>query len=242
MAILWIREERTKNAGIVDIAWSWGLGAVALVMAATQAGDLVRRVMIAVMGGIWAFRLGFYLWSRVGHEKEDVRYQSLREKWGANASIKFFMFFQFQALLVALFAIPFVVVSNLKFENQIRIWDWLAVAIWVIAVGGETIADRQLSVFRARLDSKGKTCQEGLWKYSRHPNYFFEWLHWFSYVAIAAGSPYGWIAWWGPIFMLLFLIKITGIPLTEERLKISRPDYADYQQRTSAFIPWFRKN
>jgi steroid 5-alpha reductase family enzyme len=90
--------------------------------------------------------------------------------------------------------------------------------------------------------NRGKTCQEGLWRYSRHPNYFFEWLHWFAYVSWAAGSGLEWLAWMGPVIMLWFLVKVTGIPASEaQSLKSRGEEYREYQRRTSAFIPWFRK-
>jgi steroid 5-alpha reductase family enzyme len=103
------------------------------------------------------------------------------------------------------------------------------------------LADRQLARFKRRPESRGKTCREGWWRYSRHPNYFFEWLHWWSYVLLAAGSPWWVLTLIGPALMLLFLFKVTGIPATEAQASVSRSDYAEYRRTTSAFIPWFPK-
>ena len=111
-----------------------------------------------------------------------------------------------------------------------------------MAVLGETIADRQLARFRADPENRGKTCNQGLWRYSRHPNYFFEWIHWFAYIFLAVGSPHWWLALLGPLVMAVFLLKITGIPYTElQSLKSKGESYREYQRTTSAFIPWFPK-
>jgi len=148
------------------------------------------------------------------------------------------VFFQVQALWSVLFSLPFLPVAFSRAAAPAW-YDVAGVAVWLVAVGGEAVADRQLARFRRRPDSGGTTCREGLWRYSRHPNYFFEWVHWFAYVFLALGSPYVWVALWGPVVMLLFLFKLTGIPYTEKRALASRgEDYRRYQQTTSVFVPW----
>jgi len=120
--------------------------------------------------------------------------------------------------------------------------DLLAVGVFLVSVAGEAIADRQLAGFRADPANRGKTCRTGLWRYSRHPNYFFEWVHWWSYVLLGLGSPYWLVTILGPALMLVFLFKITGIPATEERALLTRgEDYRNYQRTTSPFFPWFPK-
>ena len=209
--------------------------------AATGTGDVGRRVLLALLGGTWGLRLALYLIMRSVGRPEDGRYAILRKKWGDSASRSFFFFYQAQASWVVLFAIPFLVVSR----NARPLWVWydfVAVAIWIAAVAGEAVADAQLNRFRAKTDQQGKTCRIGLWKYSRHPNYFFEWLHWFTYVLLAIGWKWWWVSLSGPVVMLLFLYKVTGIPYTEKRALQSRgDDYRRYQQSTSSFIPWFPK-
>jgi steroid 5-alpha reductase family enzyme len=137
-----------------------------------------------------------------------------------------------------MFSIPFVPVVYNK-----TTWGWsdyAGIIVWLIAVIGETTADRQLARFRSKPENQGKTCRIGLWNYSRHPNYFFEWIHWFTYVFLGIGSPYWWATLLGPVLMLIFLYKITGIPYTEKRaLQTRGEDYRQYQQTTSPFIPWF---
>ncbi|HQW59062.1 MAG TPA: DUF1295 domain-containing protein [Thermomonas sp.] len=235
------RWQRTRaNAGIVDVVWSFGVGGAAVLAAATGGGALLPRALLAVLGGLWGLRLGLYLWHRVRGEAEDGRYAQLRLRWG-NDQRKWFAMFQFQALLIALFSLPFLAVA----ANPSAAWNaWFVagIAMWLASVGGEAIADRQLADFRANPASKGKTCRAGLWRYSRHPNYFFEWLHWFAYVLLAIGSPIAWLAWAGPVVMYVFLRWISGIPYTEaQALRTRGEDYARYQRSTPMLIPWFPK-
>ena len=148
--------------------------------------------------------------------------------------------YQFQALLVAALATPIYAAMG-QIGSQFRIWDALGIAVWIAAVFGEALSDRQLHAFLKIPENKGRTCQIGLWKYSRHPNYFFEWLHWWAYVLFAVGADNFALSLIGPALMLWFLIKVTGIPATEKQALRSRSDYAEYQKRTSAFIPWLQK-
>lgn len=235
----WRWQKQRDNAGIVDVLWACGLAGSALLLALLGEGAARPRLLLGVMGGVWGLRLAWHLWHRVRSEPEDGRYRHLREYWGGR-HWKFFAFFQFQALLVVLFALPFLAVSfNPDAEP---VWLLLGVLIWVGSVAGEAVADRQLAAFRADPANRGRTCRSGLWRYSRHPNYFFEWLHWFAYVALAVGSPIAWLAWMGPVVMFVFLRWISGIPYTEAQALRSRgDDYRQYQSTTPMLIPWFPK-
>ena len=127
-------------------------------------------------------------------------------------------------------------------DQQFVVYDIVGAGLWLIGLAGESLADAQLRRFKARPESKGKTCREGLWNYSRHPNYFFEWLIWIGYGILALGAPWGWLGMISPLAILYILTRLTGIPLTEEQAIRSRgDDYRDYQRTTSAFIPWFKK-
>jgi steroid 5-alpha reductase family enzyme len=237
MTALWLRQLRTHNATSVDAGWSVGLGVLAAGYAVVSAGDVSRRVLVAVLACIWATRLAWHLISdRVLGRPEDGRYRAMREHWGTGAPGFFFLFYQGQALVATLFSLPVLVAMQ---DGPLDGWSLAGVVVWVIAVSGETIADRQLARFRADPGNKGKTCRVGLWRYSRHPNYFFEWTHWFAYVLIAHGA---WLTWLGPAVMFLFLFRLTGIPYTEQQSLRSRgDDYRAYQRETSVFIPWFPK-
>lgn len=233
----WAWQRRKTNAGIVDVLWSVGVGGAAVWSALAGSGAGATRAVLAVLGGLWGGRLALHLWRRVRGEPEDGRYRALRAHWHGHQG-KFFGFFQFQAFLVAVFAVPFVAVA----ANPVASAGWIGVAvvIWVVGVAGESLADRQLARFRADPGNRGKTCREGFWRYSRHPNYFFEWLHWFAYVALAVGSPVGWLAWSGPLVMFLFLRFVSGVPYTETQALRSRGDeYRRYQRDTPMFFPWF---
>lgn len=236
----WVWQKRRDNAGIVDVIWSFGVGGAAVLFAVLGDGALLPRVLLGGLGGVWGIRLGWHLWHRVSREAEDGRYRNLREHWGGN-QLYFFLFFQFQALLIVLFALPFLAVAR---NPVAAVTPWLVagVAVWLLSVVGEGIADRQLARFRENPANKGKTCREGLWRYSRHPNYFFEWLHWFAYVLLAAGSPWFWLSAAGPVVMYLFLRYVSGIPYTEAQALRSRgDDYRRYQQTTPMLFPWFPK-
>jgi steroid 5-alpha reductase family enzyme len=204
--------------------------------AALGTGALPPRLLLAAGGALWGGRLAWHLWQRVRLEGEDGRYRYLRSHW-QGSQLKWFAFFQLQAGLVVLFSVPFVIAAA---NGATRPgWLALAVAIWCASVGGEALADSQLARFRAHPANRGRTCDQGLWRYSRHPNYFFEWLHWFSYVALAAGAAAGWAALVGPVVMLVFLRFVSGIPFTEaQALRTRGEDYRAYQQRTSMLFPW----
>ncbi len=235
--VLWIIQVVRRDAGVVDIGWTAGVGAMAVYLAVIGDGWLPRRVLLGAMGGIWAARLVWYiLTDRILTEEEDSRYQRLRAMWGTRAHAWFFVFFTSQSLLVVLFAIPFLPGANKV--SGFSVFDALAVGIWLLAMGGEWLADAQLARFRANPANKGKVCQVGLWNWSRHPNYFFEWLHWFAYVALAVGAPGFWWSLIGPVAMYVFLMKITGIPHVEREAVAKRGEaYREYQRTTSRLIP-----
>ena len=241
MTLGWRWQRRRENAGIVDVLWSACVGGSAILLAVLGDGAWQARTTLAVLGGLWGARLALHLWHRVRSEPEDGRYRYLREHWQGHQG-KFFLFFMAQALLVVLFALPFAAAARSPVDAA---WPWivLAVAIWVGSVAGEAIADRQLARFRADPANRGRTCREGLWRYSRHPNYFFEWLHWFAYVLLAVGSPIAWLAWSGPVVMYVFLRWISGIPYTEAQALRTRGDeYREYQRTTPMLFPWFPKS
>lgn len=240
MALGWRWQRRRGNAGIVDVLWSACLGGAAVLIAILGTGTFAPRLALALLGGLWGTRLAWHLWRRVHGATEDGRYQALRERWHGDQR-KFFAFFQLQAALVVLFTLPFVAMATNTQAHPLILGA--GVAVWIIAAAGESIADAQLARFRADAANRGKTCRAGLWRYSRHPNYFFEWLHWFTYVLLAIGSPLWWLAWTGPVVMFLFLRFVSGIPFTEQQaLRTRGDDYRAYQHETSMLIPWVPKN
>ncbi len=239
MVLLWIIHLAIKNAAIVDAGWAGGLALLGVLYAAIGNGYPLRKWLIAGMAFIWGMRLALHLlFDRIIGKEEEGRYQQLRKEWKTSIPLKFFFFFEFQALLNLILATPFLLACRNN-DPQISILEWAGVAIWLIALGGEAIADQQLKRFKSDPQNKGKVCRTGLWNYSRHPNYFFEWLVWIAYFTFAMASPYGWISIVCPAIILYLLFKITGIPATEaQALRTKGEAYREYQQSTSAFVPW----
>ena len=237
MAVVWAISMRVRNIGYVDVAWAGLMAVAALLVGTLGEGAELPRGLVALFGSLWGTRLCLHLLTRVLHEPEDGRYQALRENWKGSKS-RFFVFFQLQAVVVVFFALPFVAAAG-RHDNGCGGWTLAAIATWLLAVGGETLADRQLAEFRRKPGNAGKTCRLGLWSWSRHPNYFFEWLHWFTYVFLAIGSHLFLLSLAGPVVMLIFLYRVSGIPWTEAQSLRSRgDDYRRYQQEVSAFFPW----
>lgn len=237
---LWLRHLRIRNAGLVDVGWTVSVAAIAVLYAAWGPGAPARKWLLAAMMVVWGARLATYLLrDRIVGRPEDARYSDLRARRSPAAALAFFPFFQAQALLAALFATPALIVAF----NPAPALSGLEVGaalLWLAAFGGEALADRQLERFKARPASRGRTCREGLWRYSRHPNYFFEWLVWVAYALYALASPWGVLALAAPALMLYFLFRVTGIPATEAQAVRSRgEEYRQYQETTSAFFPWF---
>lgn len=241
MSVAWFFSMRVKNVGYVDVVWAGLMAAAAVLVSVQGDGTDLPRALVALFGCLWGARLCIHLLKRVMHEPEDGRYQALRAAWNGSPA-KFFVFFQMQALIVAMFSIPFYAAAS-RHSAEVCVWTLGAIGIWLISVFGEYLSDKQLADFRNNPKNKGKTCRSGLWAYSRHPNYFFEWLHWFSYVLLAVNSEYFWYSWLGPIVMLAFLYRVSGIPWTEAQSLRSRgDDYRLYQNEVSAFIPWFPRS
>ena len=238
--ILWVLHLRVRNAFLADSGFCLGFGMIVLACGIFSTGDLSRRVLIAGMGCVYAARLGLHLFiNRVWRKKEDPRYQKLRTLLGRWESVGMFGYFQLQGPACLLFAGLLCWVMN-RPTDGFRWWDGVGVMIYLLAIIGGTIADRQLESFRQNPLNKGKTLQSGLWRYSRHPNYFFESLHWWAYVPLAVGLPWAWASVFWPILMTISLLWVTGIPWAESQALGSRGDsYREYQRTTSLFFPWF---
>jgi len=240
MAGLWAFAMKVRNVGYVDVGWAGLMALAALFAGVVGEGAPVVRGLVAMFGAVWGARLCLHLLHRVLNEEEDGRYRALREAWRGSPA-RFFAFFQMQAVVVALFSLPFLAAAANP-DYGFTPWLLLAGAVWLVSMAGESLADHQLARFRADPAHRGKTCRVGLWSWSRHPNYFFEWLHWFAYVLLAVGSPISWLAWTGPLVMYAFLRWISGIPFTEaQALRTRGEDYARYQRSTPMLFPWFPK-
>jgi steroid 5-alpha reductase family enzyme len=243
-ALVFIVARHIRNFGIVDIAWAGGFAPVAGFYAASADGLVERRVLLAVMVGLWSLRLAVHLGRRVmsHHPAEDARYARLRHDWAGAVDLKMFLFFQAQAWLLAVLTVPFLIAARDAAPGW-RGWEIGGLALWIVAFAGETIADWQLARFRRDPGNRGRVCDTGLWRFSRHPNYFFEWLVWAAFALFVAGAPWGWAGFLSPLLMWWFLVKVTGIRFTEEQSLRSKGEaYRAYQRRTSAFFPWFPRS
>ena len=240
-AIVWVIGWRVNNYGFVDAAWSYGIALVAPIYALLGTGYPPRRLILTTIGVVWSVRLGTHILVRLikHHPEEDHRYQSLRKDW--KSPLHFLAFFEIQALTVAILSLPFLL-SAFDPRPEFGVVEIIGYVIAIIGLSGEALSDYQMRAFTSNPANKGKICQTGLWRYSRHPNYFFESVVWWGFFVAAVSSPWGWVTVICPLMMLWFLLKVTGIPLTEKHSVERRGQaYRDYQKTTSAFIPWFPK-
>lgn len=236
---LWLHSVKTTNASWVDFGWSAGMALSGVIILVTSPLS-VRSVLVSVLFVGWALRLASHiLFDRLLKGKpEDTRYQNLRNHWGDRANAHFLWFFLGQALLVGIFMLPSLTVAQ-RTGPAPDLFDISGLLIALLAIGGESLSDHQLAMFRKDETTKGQVCTRGFWKYSRHPNYFFEWLHWWGYVVMAVGSPVWALTLVGPGLMYIFLRYVTGVPHAERQSLRSRGDaYRHYQQTTPVFFPW----
>jgi steroid 5-alpha reductase family enzyme len=236
---LWLAEVRKSDASLVDAGWALSLGLLASLYAWQGPGLLERRVAMAALVLAWSLRLAAYIVLRHRGAGEDGRYREIRARWEPRAHQFFFFFYQAQGALAVLLSLPFLLIA---FDRSPRFHaaEIAGLALSGVSLALETVADRQLARHRRDPSRRGKTFREGLFRYSRHPNYFFEWLVWVGYAVAALKAPYGWAALASPLLMLYLILRVTGIPPAEERALQSRgEDYREYQRTTSAFVPWF---
>ena len=244
MAGAWVIQRRTGQSGWIDAIWSFAVGLVgaAAALAPIPALDwpTARQLRVASIALAWSLRLGAHIVRRTLRGGEDSRYRALREEWGEKFAIQLFRFLQIQAAAALVLVIS--ILAAARNTAPLGWGDTLGVAILVIAVCGEALADAQLERFRASPGAAGGVCELGLWAYSRHPNYFFEWLAWLAYPVIAIGipgaNPWGAVALAGPIFMYWLLAHVSGVPPLEAHMLRTRgAAFASLQRRVNAFFP-----
>ena len=239
MSGAWLIQRRTGNAGWVDAVWSLTTAAAGACAALLPLGPATpRQSLVATLIAAWGLRLALHIARRSASGVEDVRYAALRRDWGAGFQRRMFWFLQIQALAAFLLALGVLLAA--RNPAPLGLSDGLGALLLAIAVLGEALADRQLAAFKACPDSHGKVCDAGLWAWSRHPNYFFEWLVWCACpcFAVSAAWPWGWAALLAPAMMYWLLVHVSGIPPLEAAMLRSRgPAYRAYQQRVAAFFP-----
>ncbi len=238
LALAWVVQRLTRSSAWVDPIWSFsvGLGGVAAAILPGEQTVDGRRVAVGILVTIWAVRLGLHIAQR-NLSGDDPRYANLEKQWGKNAALYMFIFLQIQAFAawILVLAVRFAATNPQPFPAM---QDIIGVVLLVLAIGGETLADAQLKQFGRT--HKGEVCDIGLWKWSRHPNYFFEWLGWVAWAVIAVDPTHPWsfAALLAPAFMFYLLVFASGIPPLEKHMLATRGDrFRAYQARTSAFFP-----
>jgi steroid 5-alpha reductase family enzyme len=241
MAGAWVVQQRTGNSGWVDTIWTFSLGLVGAASALwpiSGSGSQSRQVLVAALVVIWSVRLGSHIAARTATITDDPRYAAFAKEWGVNSAKKMFFFLQNQGFGSIPLVFAIFVAAHAP-SSELRVQDYLGAVILFVGIAGEGLADSQLKAFRNDPANKGKVCDVGLWGWSRHPNYFFEWFGWLAYpvIAISLDYPWGWATLLAPIFMYWILVHVTGVPPLEEQMLRSRGDrYRAYQARTSKFF------
>jgi steroid 5-alpha reductase family enzyme len=242
MAIAWMVQQRTGNSGWVDTIWTFSVGLAGAGSALWPVGGSApnaRQWLVAGFVAIWSLRLGTHIAVRTAGISDDPRYAAFAKEWGVDSPRKMFIFLQNQGF--GSIPLVFAVFIAAHFPSDgLRIEDGLGALILLVGIAGEALADAQLKNFRLDPANKGRVCDAGLWRWSRHPNYFFQWFGWLAYPVIALSTeyPFGWATLLAPVFMYWILVHVTGIPPLEAQMLRSRGErYRDYQSRTSAFFP-----
>jgi steroid 5-alpha reductase family enzyme len=238
----WVVQQRTGNSGWVDTIWTFSIGLVGAASALwplAKGAPSARQWLVAALVVIWSLRLGMHIAVRTTRISDDPRYAAFAKEWGVAAPRRMFLFLQNQAL--GSIPLVFAIFVAAHFPSDAMRWrDGIAALVLFVAIIGEAIADSQLRQFREIPGHHGQVCDVGLWRWSRHPNYFFQWLGWLAYpiIAISPHYPLGWVTLLAPAFMYWILVYVTGVPPLEAQMLRSRGDrYRDYQSRTSVFFP-----
>lgn len=242
MTTLWLISIFLKNVSIVDLFW--GAGFVLVNSFYFWSSETVgpRNYLLLVLVFLWGMRLSIYLAIRNIGKGEDFRYQQFRAKYGSHRYwwVSFFQTFLLQGVLMWLISAPLLGAQIEGNHNALNLVDFIAISIWAIGIIFEAGGDFQLMRFKSNPQNKGKVLNTGLWKYTRHPNYFGDATVWWSFglFCLAAGS---YLPILGSLLMSLLIVKVSGVALLEKTLKPQKPDYADYIKKTSSFFPWFPK-
>jgi len=244
ITMLWLWSVYLKDVSIVDAFWGCGFVILAIYYFFTTPSSELhpRKILVLVLVGIWGLRLSLYLLIRNWGKPEDFRYQKFRNDYGAHRYwwFSFFQVFLLQGILLWIISAPLLSTQYFSSSNPLNYLDYLAIMVWGIGFLFETLGDDQLSKFKSNPANKNKVLNTGLWKYTRHPNYFGDAAIWWSFglFSIASGSYLPLISC---LIMNVLLLKVSGVVLLERTLTNSKPRYKEYMDKTPAFFPWFPK-
>jgi steroid 5-alpha reductase family enzyme len=239
MTAAWVVHLILGKASVVDSFWGPGFAVIAWVSLYSGQGDPSRKWMIAVLVTIWALRLAWHVTRRNWGEPEDHRYADMRAKYPDKFWVRsLFTVFLLQAAIMWVVSLPVQLGMHAPSPLGLGFWAGIGLMLWFFGFFWEAVGDEQLRRFKSDPENKGKVFDKGLWRYTRHPNYFGEMVMWWAIFLIAAGAPgAGWSAI-GPLLLTVLLLKVSGVSLTDKKMSIRHPDFDDYKRRVSAFIPW----
>jgi steroid 5-alpha reductase family enzyme len=239
MIVVWLLSLARRDVSIVDVFWGLGFVLVALVSHACGEGAVARKNLITILTIAWGLRLAIYLLWRNWDQEEDYRYRAMRARYGERFPlVSLYLVFGLQGALMWIVSLPIQVAQSSPTPEHLTWLDVTGALLWAVGLGFEAIGDWQLSRFRADAANRGKVMDRGLWRYTRHPNYFGDAVVWWGFFLVALATPRGWWSAVGPLLMTFLLLRVSGVALLERGLKRRKPDYQAYVDRTSAFIPW----
>jgi steroid 5-alpha reductase family enzyme len=242
MLLGWVVSLIYKNVTHVDSLWGLGFVLIAWLTFATAEGFAGRRILISLVVSLWGLRLSLHLSRRNWGHGEDPRYAAWRRESGDRFwLVSLVKVFILQAIFLWIISVALQWAQISASPDSLTGWDYLGLVVWIVGFIFEAFADQQLARFKADPRNRGKVMDKGLWAYSRHPNYFGESLMWWGIFLIALATPAGWWTIVSPIVITVVLLKMTGVTLMEKAIVHTRPGYAEYIARTSAFLPWFPK-
>lgn len=241
MLTMFIIAQLIKDNSIVDIGWGLGFVIIAFVSYFASEGEhSLRQTIVLTLVSLWGIRLFLHLLIRSIGRGEDFRYANFRKQWGKNVRIiAFFRVFMMQGAIMLLLAYPIILV-NVAESSGFDIFTVLGLIVWVIGFLFQSVGDYQLEHFKKRKKHKEEILKSGLWRYSRHPNYFGEAAMWWGVYLIVIGAQNGWTAFFSAAFINLLLLKVSGVPFLDKRYA-GNEEYQIYKQETNLFIPWFPK-
>jgi steroid 5-alpha reductase family enzyme len=241
MNTLFLIAQIKKDNSIVDVGWGIGFIIIALISFIINLPYTSLKIIITTMIVLWGIRLSLRIYLRNKGKAEDPRYAQWRKKWGKWVILRsYFQIYMLQGLIMLIIAYPMIVI-NTAHQTPFNGITIIGIIIWLTGFTFESIADYQLDAFLADPLNKGKICKVGLWKYSRHPNYFGESLIWWGLCIIATTIPHGWTTIISPLLITYLLLYVSGVPLTEKMFD-GNEAYEQYKKTTNSFFPWFNKS
>lgn len=238
MTLMFVVGYVKKNNGIVDVAWGMGFVSIALFTFFMNASYTLLQIVATLLIVIWGVRITLHIGLRNWGKEEDFRYANWRKAWGKWVHLRaFFQVYMLQGLLMLLIAIPIILINSSSF-SRFGFLSIVGLLIWIFGFFFEAVGDYQLRQHMQNNKKKKKIMQSGLWKYTRHPNYFGEMVQWWGLGLMAMS-----ISWWSlisPLVITFLLLKVSGVPMLEKKWDDNK-EYQKYKQHTNAFFPWFRK-